>query len=67
MAELAARFEECGAEKNSTLLRYDRIESLRKLYDVNGDEAVRAQALPLIETEADPKYRKKYAGVWKQK
>ena len=62
---LAARFKDCAAEKNGTLIRYDIIQGLRKLYDVENDEAIRAKALELIETEEDPKYRKKYAGVWK--
>jgi hypothetical protein len=63
---LSARFRECVAEKNCTLIRYDILECLRKIYDVVGDEKLRAKALELIETEEDPKYRKKYATVWKQ-
>jgi hypothetical protein len=62
---LAARFRECAAEKNCTLIRYDIVESLRKMYDDTGDERVRQKALSLIESEDDLKYRKKYAGVWK--
>jgi hypothetical protein len=62
---LAARFAECASEKNGTLIRFDIIQVLRKIYDVAPDESVRAKALELIETEADPRYRKKYAGVWK--
>jgi hypothetical protein len=62
---LARRFAECASEKNCTLIRFDIIESLRKIYDASPDEAVMAKALELIDTEADPRYRKKYAGVWK--
>ena len=62
---LANRFQECAAEKNCTLIRYDIIQGLHNLYDETRDEAVREKALALIETEADLKYRKKYAGVWK--
>jgi hypothetical protein len=62
---LAARFRECAAEKNSTLIRYDIVVGLRKLYDEVHDEKVREKALDLISTEQDPKYRKKYEGVWK--
>jgi HEAT repeat protein len=64
---LASRFRECVTEKNATLIRYDISDDLRKLYDVVQDETVRETALALIATEADSKYRKKYAGVWKVK
>lgn len=62
---LANRFQECLTEKNCTLIRYDIIQDLRSLYDETQDEALREAALALIETEADLKYRKKYAGLWK--
>ena len=62
---LADRFKNCAAEKNCTLIRYDIIEGLRKLYDEVKDEKVKEKALALIETEEDLKYRKKYASVWK--
>jgi hypothetical protein len=64
---LAARFRECASEKNGTLIRYDIVESLGKLYDEDPDEAVKQLALQLIDLEEDPKYRKKYATVWKRK
>ncbi|WP_309120666.1 hypothetical protein [Paenibacillus sp.] len=64
---LAGRFRECAGEKNGTLIRHDIVESLGKLYDADPDEAVKSLALELIELEADPKYRKKYASVWKKK
>src|SRR5712692_1105610 len=63
---LAGRFRECAAEKNCTLIRYDIIEDFRKLYDAVKDEKVREKALELIETEADTKYRKKYASLWRK-
>ncbi len=63
---LAARYTECIQEKNCTLIRYDIIQGLRQLYAVVNDETVKTTALALIETEADLKYRKKYAGVWKK-
>ena len=62
---LVGRFAECAAEKNCTLIRYDIIESLRKTFDASGDESLRQTALGLIATEEDPKYRKKYATLWK--
>lgn len=64
---LERRFNECLPEKNWSLIRYDVIQGLRNLYDAIGDEAVKAKALALIETEQDVKYRKKYASVWKKK
>ena len=64
---LSARFKECIAEKNCTLIRYDIIQSLRNVYEIQKDEKVREKALELIETEDDLKYRKKYASLWKSK
>jgi hypothetical protein len=64
---MATRFGECAAEKNCTLIRSDISESMRKVYDMVHDEATRKQAVALIETEPDEKYRKKYAAMWKQK
>jgi hypothetical protein len=63
---LAARFANCAAEKNCTLIRYDISEGLRRLYDAVNDEAVRSTALRLIESEEDAKYRKKYALLWRR-
>ena len=59
------RFRNCASEKNCTLIRYDIIMGLKNLYDQVKDEKIKEKALELIETEADLKYRKKYAGVWK--
>jgi hypothetical protein len=64
---LASRFNECIAEKNSTLIRSDIIQALRNVYDAVQDEKIREKALELIETEEDSKYRKKYERVWKAK
>jgi len=62
---LEARFKECSTEKNFTLIRYDIIQGLGKLYDEIKDEKIREKALELIATEEDLKYRKKYASLWK--
>ena len=62
---LADRFRNCGNEKNCTLIRYDIMQGLRNLYDEVQDEKIKQLALELIELEEDPKYRKKYASVWK--
>ena len=62
---LTGRFHECLTEKNCTLIRYDILEGMRKLYDQVKDEKIREKALALIETEEDMKYKKKYLGLWK--
>jgi hypothetical protein len=62
---LEDRFKNCAAEKNCTLIRYDIIQGLRNLYDEVKDEKIREKAMELIEMEEAPKYRKKYASVWK--
>ena len=63
---LERRFDECSAEKNCTLIRFDIIQGLRKVYDEVRDETIKQRALALIEAEPDIKYRKKYASVWKK-
>ncbi|WP_435021768.1 hypothetical protein TA3x_002549 [Tundrisphaera sp. TA3] len=65
VAAMAGRFADCVAEKNATLIRFDIVQGLRKLHDRRPDGAIRSKALELIESEPDGKYRKKYAGVWK--
>lgn len=64
---LETRFRECISEKNCTLIRFDIIQGFKKLYEAIGDEKLREKALQLIETEVDGKYRKKYAGVWRDR
>jgi hypothetical protein len=64
---LVGRFKECITEKNCTLIRYDVIQGLRKLYDEVKDEKIREKALELIATEEDLMYRKKYATLWRIK
>ena len=66
MKGLEARFSECITEKNCTLIRYDILQSMRNVYDVVRDEAIREKAQALIETEADAKYKKKYSTLWKK-
>ena len=65
IAGYAQRFEECAQEKNCTLIRYDILVGMHKLYDGTNDATIKELALQLIELEQDEKYRKKYAGVWK--
>jgi hypothetical protein len=64
---LERRFKECITEKNGTLIRYDIVQSLQKLYDNIKDGKVKEKALELIELEEDVKYRKKYASLWRGK
>jgi hypothetical protein len=66
MDGLEQRFKECINEKNCTLIRYDILQSMRNVYDAVKDENIRGKALELIETEADLKYRKKFATLWKK-
>jgi hypothetical protein len=66
LKDLAERFRNCIQEKNCTLIRFDIIQGLRKLYDQEKDETVKQKALDLIETEEDLKYKKKYAAVWRK-
>ena len=58
---------ECVSHKNCTLIRYDIIESLRKIYDDVMDERIRALAADLIDQEKDNKYQKKYRTIWTKK
>jgi hypothetical protein len=65
LAELTKRFDECAAEKNATLIRFDIVSGLRTLYDHSSDPAVMRTAQQLISLEGDAKYRTKYARVWR--
>jgi hypothetical protein len=66
MDGLSKRFKECITEKNCTLIRYDIQVSMRNVYNIVKDEAVKEKGLALIETEKDVKYQKKYKTVWKK-
>ncbi|WP_047979765.1 hypothetical protein [Ornithinibacillus contaminans] len=65
LIHLADRYRSCINEKNYTLIRHDILVGLRKLYDQIDDESIKTGALQLIEEEEDPKYKKKYATVWR--
>ena len=60
------RFRECIIEKNCTLIRYDILVGLRKLFDSSKDEDVKQMALAWIELEQDEKYKKKYMTLWQK-
>ncbi|MEO8240794.1 MAG: hypothetical protein ABI832_00710 [bacterium] len=61
---LAARYRNCVDEKNATLLRYDILCGLRRLFDATGDLRAKDISMQMIPLEADLKYRKKYQTVW---
>ncbi|MEP7136716.1 MAG: hypothetical protein ABI904_17450 [Chloroflexota bacterium] len=63
---LEKRFKECIKEKNCGLIRHDINISLRNLYNATTSSEIKEKALELIELEKDPKYKKKYATVWKK-
>lgn len=67
MEGLERRFHECVKEINTTLIRYDILQSMRNVYDVVKDEKIRKKALEWIELEEDPKYRAKYMTLWRGK
>ena len=63
---LVLRFEECASEKNCTLIRYDIMVVLRRIYDLVSEQKIRATAERLMAMEQDPKYRTKYEVVWRK-
>jgi hypothetical protein len=67
LSKLTKRFKECVSEKNCTLIRYDIQTVLRHIYDARKDETVLSRSRRLIDIEQDPKYREKYATVWRQR
>ncbi|HQZ64718.1 MAG TPA: hypothetical protein PLY87_06570 [Planctomycetaceae bacterium] len=67
VAALEARFANCVTHKNYTLIRYDIIECLRKLYVATLVDDIQSRAKALIELESDPKYKKKYSTLWPKK
>ncbi len=66
VAGLVHRFGECRGEKNCTLIRYDILAVLRRVYDATGDAALRSTAAGLMGIEEDAKYRKKYNTLWRK-
>jgi hypothetical protein len=67
LSGLSQRFKECITEKNGTLIRYDILESMRHIYDSTHDEEIPMLTAGLMELEEDPKYKKKYATLWRKK
>ncbi|HTJ29323.1 MAG TPA: hypothetical protein VL346_02410 [Acidobacteriaceae bacterium] len=67
LKSLSNRFQECASEKNCTLIRYDILESVRRVYDATSDAEIPRLAASLMDLEGDPKYKKKYATLWQGK
>ncbi|MDS9995240.1 hypothetical protein C6W22_02565 [Bacillus atrophaeus] len=65
LTHIIDRFKNGMNEKHYTLIRYDLIVGLRKLYDELKDKHIKKIAMELIESEEDSKYQKKYLSAWK--
>ncbi|GAB3803524.1 hypothetical protein [Virgibacillus kimchii] len=65
LKHLKDRFKNCEDEKNYTLIRFDILQGLRYLYDREEKPIIKSLALELIDVEENQKYRKKYAGLWR--
>ncbi len=67
MNGLRARYTESFSERNGTLVRFDILVDLANLYEHLKDDQIKSAALVWTDEEPDPKYRRKYLGVWKAK
>lgn len=63
---LEERFTSCISEKNCTLIRYDIIDDLKKLYHEIPDPVIKQRAFYLIGLEVNEKYQKKYRNSWRE-
>jgi len=63
--KLEARYNECETEKNYTLIRFDIITVIKRIFDHVQDEGLKKQSFAMINREANEKYKIKYAAVWK--
>ena len=59
------RYDDCAAERNATLIRFDILVCMRKLYDARHDPALAERAQKRIVSESLDTYRAKYRKVWK--
>jgi hypothetical protein len=62
---LMAQYKNCTNDMHYNLIRLDIHQSLRNICDHSLDSGIRSKALELIEMEEEPKFRKKYAAIWK--
>ncbi|WP_164216541.1 hypothetical protein [Virgibacillus sp. YIM 98842] len=65
LEHLDHRFKNSINEKNYTLIRFDIIQGLRHLYDAVEKPKIKYLALDLIGLEENPKYKKKYAALFR--
>ncbi len=59
------RYDDCAAERNATLIRFDILVCMKKLYDARRDPALAERAQKRIVAESSDAYRAKYRKVWK--
>lgn len=67
LKHLEKRFIECVGEKHFNLLRRDMIQSMTALYQAEKDDALLTRIQALIAKEQEPKYRKQYEALLKEK
>jgi hypothetical protein len=59
------RYDDCAAERNASLIRFDILVCMKKLYDARRDPALAERALRRIVAECSDTHRAKYRKVWK--
>jgi len=60
-----ARYDDCAAERNASLIRFDILVCMKKLYDAKRDPALAERARQRIMTVSSDTDRTKYRKVWK--
>ena len=61
-----ARFRECVAGENTSLVRNDILRGMKTLQERCGDPSIERLAKRLIQVEADRKQRKKFLLLWRR-
>jgi hypothetical protein len=59
------RYDDCAAERNASLIRFDILVCMKKLYDAKRDPALAERARQRIMTVSSDTDRTKYRKVWK--
>ncbi len=67
LKHLEKRFVDCVDEKHYNLLRRDMIQSMAALYRAKKDDVLLTRIQALIAKEQEPKYRKQYEALLKEK
>jgi len=65
VTHLEAQYKTCIQDKHYNLIRQDIIQSLKNIYDANGDELLLDKIRMLLQLEDDLKNRKKYGQIVK--